>query len=305
MSTTLLCVGFGYCAAHFAEEFGARFDRIIGTTRDPGEIATIANRRFAECPADIVTFDGRATTPDLLAAVKAADALLISAAPDESGDPVLAVLRDAIARAPRLGAIVYLSTVGVYGDHGGGWIDETTRPEPVNDRSRERLDAENAWRTLGEKRNTPVALLRLAGIYGPGQNAIVNVRDGRARRIVKDGQVFNRIHVADIAQAIDAVFARRADGVFNLADDEPTVPGDPIVFAAGLLGVAPPPEIPFAEAERTMSPMALSFYGESKRVRNHKLKTELGVTLRYPTYREGLRALYAEMMEGSESSRRS
>jgi len=196
--------------------------------------------------------------------------------------------------------LVYLSTIGVYGDHDGGWIDESTPAQPAAERSRERLAAERAWQALAAARKSAVAILRLAGIYGPGQNALVNVREGRARRIVKPGQVFNRIHVADIAQAIDAALSRRADGIFNLADDEPSAPGDPIVFAAGLLGVAPPPEIPFAQAATTMTPMALSFYGESKRVRNDRLKSVLGVTLRYPTYREGLRALYAEMKDGAQ-----
>jgi nucleoside-diphosphate-sugar epimerase len=139
-----------------------------------------------------------------------------------------------------------------------------------------------------------VAVLRIAGIYGPGRNALENVRRGNTKRIVKPGQVFNRIHVADIAQAIDAAFERHADGIFNLADDEPTPPGDPIVFAAKLLGVEPPPEIPFAQAQPTMTEMAASFYADVKRVRNAKLKSDLGVVLRYPSYREGLSALWSQ-----------
>ncbi|MGC2777494.1 MAG: hypothetical protein WA418_17855, partial [Bradyrhizobium sp.] len=165
-----------------------------------------------------------------------------------------------------------------------------------------RLEAERAWQAFGAKRGVHVAVLRLAGIYGPGQNALTSLQQGTAKRIAKPGQVFNRIHVGDITQAIDAALARRADGVFNVADDEPSPQGDPIVFAAALLGIAPPPEIPFAQARKTLSPMALGFYGECKRVRNDKLKRELGVTLRYPTYREGLRALYAEMIASSNSS---
>jgi nucleoside-diphosphate-sugar epimerase len=155
-----------------------------------------------------------------------------------------------------------------------------------------RLDAEQAWQALGARKGVAVAILRLAGIYGPGQNALIQVTRGTARRIVKPGQVFNRIHVTDIAQAIDACFAQHADGVFNLADDEPTPPGDPVEFAARLLGVSPPPEIPFEEAQKSMSAMAQSFYAESRRVKNQKLKTVLGMRLDYPTYREGLRALY-------------
>jgi nucleoside-diphosphate-sugar epimerase len=289
---TLLCLGFGYCAQHYAREFGARFDRIVGTTRTAESAAKPRMRDDGACLAETLVFDGHSISPDLRAVLDETDALLISAAPDERGDPVLAALGAALAQAPRLRTIVYLSTVGVYGDHGGAWVDETATPAPVSPRSRERLEAERAWQAFGARRSIPVAILRLAGIYGPGQNALLNVARGTARRIAKPGQVFNRIHVADIAQAVDAAFARNLGGIFNLADDEPTPAGDPIVFAAELIGTAPPPEIPFDEAARTMTPMALSFYAESKRVRNDRLKQVLGVRLRYPTYREGLRALF-------------
>ena len=164
----------------------------------------------------------------------------------------------------------------------------------ISARGRERLAAELAWQDFGARRGVAVAILRLAGIYGPGRNALLQVARGDARRIVKPGQIFNRIHVADIAQAIDAAFARQASGIFNVADDEPSPPGDPLALAAELLRVPPPPEIPFAEAAPSMSPLALSFWQECRRVRNDKLKRELGVTLRYPTYREGLRALYED-----------
>ncbi len=241
----------------------------------------------------MLVFDSGAASDALCAAAAQAGALLISAAPDEHGDPVLAALGGALVGAPRLRGVVLLSTVGVYGDRGGGWVDETATLEPVHERSRPRVAAEAAWQAFGRERGVPVAILRLSGIYGPGQNALVNVRLGRARNIDKPGQVFNRIHVGDIAQAIDAAFAHRADGVFNVTDDEPTPPGDPIVFAAGLLAMPPPPAIPYAEAAKTMSPLAASFYAENRRVRNDKLKRVLGVRLRYPTYREGLRALFA------------
>jgi nucleoside-diphosphate-sugar epimerase len=191
-------------------------------------------------------------------------------------------------------AIVYLSTIGVYGDRGGAWVDEATPPQPGAARSRERLAAEQEWLGFGARHNIAVAILRLAGIYGPGQNALMQIASGKARRIVKPGQVFNRIHVGDIAQAIDAAFARQASGIFNVADDAPTPPADPIVFAAQLMAVEPPPEIPFEQAAPTMSPMALSFWQECRRVKNDKLKRQLGVSLRYPTYREGLRALFEE-----------
>lgn len=293
--TTLLCFGFGYCAQHYAAEFGARFDRIVGTTRTEEGVAALAGRRYGGRAIEPVQFDGRSANRDVLVAVEAADALLISAAPAEGVDPALAVLADEIAAAPRLACAVLLSTLGVYGDHGGAWVSETTPPDPANQRGGERVEQERAWETLGARSGFAVAVLRLAGIYGPGQNALVSIERGTARRIHKPGQVFNRIHVADIAQAIDAAFARRANGVFNIADDEPSPPGDPIVFAARLLGVPPPPEIPFAEAARTMSPMALSFYRDCRRAENGRMRRTLGVKLRYPTYREGLRALFEEM----------
>jgi nucleoside-diphosphate-sugar epimerase len=292
--STLICLGLGYSAQHHVAAFGARFDRVVGTTRTAERAVGLAARDFGGRNVEMLTFDGATASEPLRAAVGQADALLISAAPDEQGDPVLAALRDALAAAPRLRSVALLSTVGVYSDRGGGWVDETAALEPVHERSRPRVAAEQAWQAFGRERGLPVAILRLSGIYGPGQNALVNVRLGRARNIDKPGQVFNRIHVEDIAQAIDAAFARQADGVFNVTDDEPTPPGDPIVFAAGLLGLPPPPVIPYAEAAKTMSPLAASFYAESRRVRNDKLKRVLGVRLRYPTYREGLRALHAQ-----------
>ena len=288
----LICFGLGYSAQHFVEIFGQKFDRIVGTARGAERAAALNAHPSGRLKAFI--FDGAAVVPDLRSAIAEADAALVSVPPDENGDLVLRACGDDLAHAQRLRDIVYLSTLGVYGDHGGAWVDEATPPQPGAARSRDRLAAEQAWLELGARHNIAVAILRLAGIYGPGQNALVQIARGSARRIVKPGQVFNRIHVGDIAQAIDAAFARRASGIFNVADDEPTPTADPIVFAAQLMGVAPPPEIPFAEAAPTMSPMALSFWQGCRRVRNDKLKRELGVSLRYPTYREGLRALFEE-----------
>jgi nucleoside-diphosphate-sugar epimerase len=238
-----------------------------------------------------LTFEGTAASHELHTAIAQADALLVSVPPNAAGDPVLQTCGDALTRA-RLSSIVYLSSVGVYGNYDGAWVDENNECRPVKDHNAHRLVAERAWQELGARTGAPVAILRLAGIYGPGRNALDNVRRGTAKRIAKPGQVFNRIHVADIAQAIEAAFARRADGIFNVVDDEPTPAGDPIVFAAGLLGVEPPPEIPFAEARVTMSEFAASFYSDVKRVRNAKLKSALGVTLEFPSYHEGLSALY-------------
>jgi nucleoside-diphosphate-sugar epimerase len=288
----LICFGLGYSAQHFVEIFAKKFDCIVGTVRNAERAGALNAHPSGRLKALI--FDGSSTPPDLRSVIAEADAALISVPPDENGDPVLRACGDVLAHAQRLRAIVYLSTIGVYGDCGGAWVDEATPPQPGAARSRERLAAEQAWLDFGTRHGVAVAILRLAGIYGPGQNALVQIASGKARRIVKPGQVFNRIHVGDIAQAIDAAFARRASGIFNVADDAPTPPADPIVFAAQLLGVAPSPEIPFAQAAPTMSPMALSFWQECRRVKNDKLKRELGVSLRYPTYREGLRALFEQ-----------
>ncbi len=286
----LFCFGLGYCAEHYVAEFGARHDRIAGTVRTREKAAAIAAARFGNHAVEAFVFDGTAAAPEITAALMDASAMLVSVPPGES-DPVLAQFADAIAGAPYLRSIVYLSTVGVYGDHAGAWVDEATPPAPISDRGRARFEAEQAWTELGARAGKAVAIFRLSGIYGPGQNALIQVARRTAKRIDKPGQVFNRIHVADIAQAIDAAFTRQANGVFNVTDDEPARQGEPIAFAAELLGVPPPPQVPFDEAAKSMSPMALSFYGESKRVRNDKMKRELSVRLRYPSYREGLRAL--------------
>jgi hypothetical protein len=289
--TTLLCFGLGYSAERYVAMYGDRFARIAGTVRG-AERAAILNA-YSTGRQKTFVFNGRRATPEINDAIAQADMALVSIPQTEHGDPVLAVFGEALLRAPRLRSIVYLSTVGVYGDHGGAWVDEDTLPRPDSARLHNRLAAERAWR-LGAGSGAAVAVLRLAGIYGPGRNALIQLARGTARRIVKPGQIFNRIHVSDIAQAIDAAFARKAAGLFNVADDEPSPPGDPIVFAAQLLGRAAPPEIPFAEAAPSLSPLALSFWQECRRVKNDKLKRELGVALMYPTYREGLRALLNE-----------
>jgi nucleoside-diphosphate-sugar epimerase len=289
--TTLMCFGLGYTAEHFIANFGDGFERIVGTVRSV-ERAAVLNARFAG-RLKAFAFDGKAAAEDAKRIAAEADAALVSIPQTEAGDPVLSVFADSLARSRRLRMIVYLSTVGVYGDHSGAWVDEATAPRTDTLRGHKRLAAERAWTEFGARSGAAVAILRLAGIYGPGRNALLQVARGEARRIAKPGQVFNRVHVDDIAQAIDAVFASRAGGVFNVADDEPAPPGDPLVFAAQLLGREPPPEIPFAEAASSLSPLALSFWQECRRVRNDKLKRELGVALQFPSYREGLRALLA------------
>jgi len=287
----LICLGLGYSARHYLAFFGHRHDRITGTARSRERVEAFAGQ--AGLPIEGLAFDGRTASDELLAALADADALLLSISPTEDRDPVLALLSGPVARAPRLQTIVYLSTVGVYGDHGGRWVDEETEPRPRSARSQARLAAERGWQDIARSAAKRIAILRLAGIYGPGRNALVQLRQGSARHVIKPGQIFNRIHVADLAQAIDAAFHRRADGVFNVADDEPAPPQDVLAFAAELIGCDLPPPIRFKEAQASMSPMARSFYGENKRVRNAKLKAEFAVKLRYPTYREGLRALFA------------
>lgn len=290
---TLICFGLGYSAAHYLAGFGERFDRVIGTARTSAKAAALAAQAVGRHRPETFVFDGGAAAPELVARIDGCDAALISAPPGDKDDPVLACLAGALERSARVRTIVYLSTVGVYGDHGGAWIDETSASRATSPRGKARIAAEGAWRKLGAQAGRTVAILRLAGIYGPGRNALVNLAVGTGRRIVKPGQVFNRIHVADIAQAIEACFARTAAGVLNVADDEPAPPQDVVAFAAALLGIAPPPEISFADAERTMTPMARSFYADRRLVRNEKLKADLAVRLRHPTYREGLRALFA------------
>jgi nucleoside-diphosphate-sugar epimerase len=289
--STLVCFGLGYSAEHFVGTFGDGFERIIGTVRGAERAAVLSMHLAGRLKAFV--FSGASGNPDVTNAIGHADCVLVSVPPNEHGDPVLAAFGDALAHARHLRTVVYLSTVGVYGDHGGEWVDETTPPKPSSTRSRARLDAERAWQKLGARRDAAIVILRLAGIYGPGRNALVQVKRGNARRVVKPGQVFNRIHVADIAQTIDAAFASKDGGLFNVADDEPSAPGDPLAFAAQLLGRDPPPEVPFEEAAPSLSPMALTFWQECRRVRNDKLKRTLGVSLLYPTYREGLRALFA------------
>jgi nucleoside-diphosphate-sugar epimerase len=289
--STVICFGLGYSAEHFIGMFGDGHARIVGTVRGV-ERAALLNARFGG-RLRTFAFDGTFPTPDVKSAIGEADLALVSIPQTDNGDPVLAAFGEALAHATRLRSIVYLSTVGVYGDHRGAWVDEETPPRPDAARSRDRLAAEQAWQKFGARRGVAVTVLRLAGIYGPGRNALVQIARGDARCIVKPGQVFNRIHVGDIAQAIDAAFTQRTSGIFNVADDEPTPPGEPLAFAAQLLGRDPPPQMSFEDAAPSMSPLALSFWQDCRRVRNNKLKRELGVTLLYPTYREGLRALFA------------
>jgi len=279
MTKRLLSLGHGYSAQALARQLLPQGWTVIGTTRDPDK----AERLRADGIVPLLW--DRMAVEEALGRVSH---VLISAGPDAEGDPALRLCGPAVAeRAAQLDWVGYLSTTGVYGDHGGGWVDEDTPLTPGTRRGAMRLAAEDAWRAIPD---LPLHIFRLAGIYGPGRGPFAKVRAGTARRIVKPGQVFSRIHAEDIAQVLEASIRQPDPGaVYNLCDDDPAPPQDVILHAAELLGLEPPPEEAFDSAE--MSAMARSFYAESKRVSNRRIKEELGVTLYYPDYRAGLAAL--------------
>ncbi|PPD01257.1 MAG: NAD(P)-dependent oxidoreductase [Hyphomicrobium sp.] len=279
----LFCFGFGYCASYVAQRLAMRGWTISGTaTRDAG-VAEINGRGYRG-----YLFDGKRPNPDVAGALTQATHILLSIPPEEYGDPAVRVHGSDIASSSSIQWIGYFSTVGVYGDSAGGWIDETTMPRPGSERGQRRLKAENEWLELGCNTNKCVMIFRLPGIYGPGRSTLDDLRNGTARRIVKPGQVFNRIHVQDIASAVEAAVDHPSPGrAFNITDDEPSPPQDVVAYAASLLGVPPPPELDFATAK--LSPMGQSFYSENKRIANARMKAELGVQLQFPSYREGLK----------------
>lgn len=277
----LLVFGLGFSALHAAQRLQLSGAKVTATVRSRAKADGLAQ---AGITARV--FSPEHIDQEIADDIAGSDAILVSVPPGETGDPVLASFAKAIAAAPNLRWLGYLSTVGVYGDHGGGWVDETTPTAPGKGRSRLRTTAEQAWLALDAH------VFRLAGIYGPGRNQLVQLASGAARRIVKPGQTFNRIHVADIAAVIEASLARpRPGAIYNVADNEPAPPQDVVAFAARLCGLEPPAEIPFERAE--LSPMAKTFYSENRRVRNALIREELGVSLNFPTYREGLMALRA------------
>ncbi|MGE0003955.1 MAG: SDR family oxidoreductase [Parvibaculaceae bacterium] len=271
----LFCFGLGFSAQALARRLRPQGWTVTGTSRagDHGSLA----------------FDG--TRPLAPSAFTGITHLLISVPPGETGDRVLACHRDDLVRlAASVRWAGYLSTTGVYGDRGGDWVDESSPLAPTTARGERRLAAETAWRAVG----LPLHIFRLAGIYGPGRNQLISLLDGTAKRIVKAGQVFSRVHVDDIAGILAASIDRPEPGqAYNVCDDEPSPPQDVVAFAARLLGIPAPPEIPFDEAD--LSPMAKSFYADSKRVSNRRIKEDLGYRLIHPTYREGLTALLATL----------
>ena len=281
----LLIFGLGYSASAVGLLLREKGWQVRGTVRTPAKLETAKAQGFAP-----LLFSDAAGIGE---ALRRATHCLVSVPPRETGDPVLAAYDPALRGAPELRWLGYLSTIGVYGDLGGGWADEETPAQPDTPRGQARLEAEAAWAAFARERSLPLDIFRLAGIYGPGRSPIDRIQAGDAKRIVKPGQVFNRIHLDDIAQTVAAAISQHRAGagtrLFNVTDDEPAPPQDVILHAAGLLGLPPPPETPFEAAD--LSPMARSFYTGNKRMRNDKIKRELGVVLKYPTYREGLRAL--------------
>lgn len=279
--------GAGYSAKAFAAKRSDTSIPVSGTTRSPEKFNALRSAGI-----EPVLFDGQVFSPQLLAKLWLTTHIVASAAPDDSGDPVLAAAAGELARlAPRLQWVGYLSTVGVYGDRQGGWVDESGECKPTSKRSVDRVEAERQWLTFGEQAKVPVAVLRLSGIYGPGRNAFVNLTNGTAKRLIKPDQVFNRIHGDDIAGALWHLAGKNLGGIFNVTDDMPAPPQDVVTYAAGLMGVEPPPEILFATAQ--LSPMARSFYGENKRVSNAALKGS-GYVFRHPDYRSAFDTMWAE-----------
>jgi nucleoside-diphosphate-sugar epimerase len=290
MDATLFCFGLGYSALAFARRLQAAGWRVVGTCRDPARAAS-----FAAAGIEALPFDRDRRLADAARRLAEADAVLSSVPPDAAGDPVLDCHAADLANAAaggRLRWVGYLSTTGVYGDRGGGWVDESSALRPSGERGRRRVAAEEGWLALWRRHRLPVHLFRLAGIYGPGRNALVALREGSAKRVIKPGQVFSRIHVDDIAAVLAASLARPNPGAaYNVADDDPAPPSEVIEEAARLLGLPPPPAVPFEAA--ALSAMARSFYDDNKRTANRRIKEELGVVLRYPDYRAGLAALAA------------
>ncbi|XUY26981.1 SDR family oxidoreductase [Agrobacterium sp. rho-8.1] len=283
----LMIFGAGYSGKAIARALQTDMDRISGTTRGEDKISTLQCRAIAP-----FIFTGEAISDELRTELRGVTHLVQSIAPSASGDPLLRLCKgDLKSLMPDLQWAAYLSTVGVYGNHDGDWVDEDTPCRPVSVRSVERVEAEQAWDTACQQAGVKLCTLRLSGIYGPGRNGLINLEKGTARRLVKKEQVFNRIRVEDIGAATEFLIEHQAHGIFNVTDDEPAPPQDVVAFAADLMDVEPPEEQPFETAQ--LSEMARSFYGENKRVSNRKLK-ELGFTFAYPNYSQSLRQMWDE-----------
>ncbi|WP_420346153.1 SDR family oxidoreductase [Pelagibius sp.] len=284
----LFCFGLGFSALALARRVMADGWAVAGTTRSDDKMAALAAEGI-----EVFPFDRERPREIPAAALAGATHLLSSIAPDEQGDPVIDCYGAALAGAEALQWVGYLSTTGVYGTRDGGWVDEDSDLHPSAARSRRRVQAEEAWLSAWRENRLLVHIFRLAGIYGPGRSMLDTVRAGKAKRIDRPGQVFSRIHVDDIASVLQASIARPNPGrVYNVCDDGPASPAEVTAYACSLLGVEPPPLVPLEEAG--LSPMGLSFWSDNKRVSNRRLHEELGVDLRYPTYKAGLDALLAD-----------
>ncbi len=284
----LFCFGYGFSASALGVLLGPADWSLAGTCRTPEACRLLAGTGVAAVP-----FSREAPLAQPVLNLAGTTHILLSIPPDADGDPALDCHGADIAAIESLEWIGYLSTTGVYGDTGGAWVDESAPLAPTGTRGKRRLEAERGWLALGEDHGLAVQVFRLAGIYGPGRNALAAVKHGTAKRIAKPGRVFSRIHVADIAQVLAASITKpRAGAIYNVCDDEPAPAADVVAHACALLGIAPPPLTPLEDAD--LSPMARSFYADSRRVSNDRIKAELGVALRYPNYRAGLAALLAE-----------
>ncbi|MEM5501881.1 SDR family NAD(P)-dependent oxidoreductase [Ahrensia kielensis] len=283
---TTLILGAGFSGQKYGALLSSDGMQVFGTTRSQDKVPELKKAGIQP-----IVFDGSKLTPALQDAINQATDVVVSIAPNEFGDPSLKALSSALSSAPHLSWIGYLSTVGVYGHHDGAWVDEESTCKPVSKRSVQRMEAELEWRTFATTQELPLAILRLSGIYGPGRNALKNMAEGKARRLVKAGQVFNRIHVADIAGSLRFLSNMRANGIYNVTDDMPSPPQDVVEYAASVTKIDPPEPIDFETA--TLSPMARSFYGENKRVSNAKLK-EAGFQFQYSDYRQSLKKMWDE-----------
>ena len=282
----MMIFGAGYSGRAIGALAAAKGHWVAGTTRSLEKKEALATSGI-----EPFQFDGVSLSEELMDRMRTVTHLVQSIAPGASGDPLIPLLGEDIrTHLPLLEWVAYLSTVGVYGDHGGAWVDEKTPCRPVSQRSVERLGAEKAWQSLATANDLPLTILRLSGIYGPGRNPFVNLTRGNARRLVKKDQVFNRIRVEDIAAAAIFLAEKRTAGIFNVTDNEPCPPQDVVAEAARLMGIEPPPEQDFETAELT--PMARSFYGENKRVSNATI-TGLGFRFQFPDYRVSLAELWA------------
>lgn len=279
----MLFMGYGYCARELAKQLREDGWTLSGTCRRDDKRAAMESEGVSS-----LLFDRNLPLPT--EALDGVTHALVSIPPDDVGDPAADVHGADFARLTGLAWLGLLSTTGVYGDHGGAWVTEDTPPQPSNERSAQRVRAEEQWLQLHRAAHVPVHIFRVAGIYGPGRNPLDMVKAGRASRIVKPGLTLGRIHVADIAGILRASIASpRGGSVFNVTDDEPVPPQDIVTHACSLLGVDPPPEIPFEKAQ--MPELMREFYSDNKRVSNMRAKTHLDYRLQYPTYRDGLAAL--------------